>query len=127
ETSGNKTNQVLALRGFVRLIGLKSGRSEEETIKMYKRAMNLAPSANEKKMILAELANVKTLSALDMAAEYLDEAELQQEAAAAVIKMADDMMLKQPQRTRVLLQKVLQVIESDSLKKQAQEILEKIK
>jgi hypothetical protein len=118
---------VLALRGFVRLIGLKSGRSEEETIKMYKRAMNLAPSANEKKMILAELANVKTLSALDMAAEYLDEAELQQEAAAAVIKMADDMMLKQPQRTRVLLQKVLQVIESDSLKKQAQEILEKIK
>jgi hypothetical protein len=78
-------------------------------------------------MILAELASIKTLSALDMAAEYLDEAELRQEAAAAVIKMADDTMLKQPQQTKVLLQKVLEVIESDSLKKQAQEMLEKIK
>jgi hypothetical protein len=127
ETSGNKTNQALALRGFVRLIGLKSGRSEEETIKMYRTAMNLAPGVNEKKMILAELAKVKTLSALGMAAEYLDEAELQQEAAAAVIRMADKTMLKQPQQTKVLLQKVLQVTESDSLKKQAQKVLKKIK
>lgn len=127
ETSGNKTNQALALRGFVRLIGLKSGRSEEETIKMYRTAMNLAPGANEKKMILAELSKAKILSALDMAAEYLEDAELRQEAAAAVIKMADDTMLKDPQQTKVLLQKVLQVSESDSMKKQAQEILEKIK
>jgi type 1 glutamine amidotransferase len=37
ETCGDKTNQVLALRGFVRLIGLKSSRSEEETVKMYRK------------------------------------------------------------------------------------------
>ncbi|MHC4544492.1 MAG: HEAT repeat domain-containing protein, partial [Planctomycetota bacterium] len=41
QTSENKIHRVLALRGYVRLIGLDSGRPVEETMGMYKQAMSL--------------------------------------------------------------------------------------
>jgi HEAT repeat protein len=88
QTSDNKIHHVLALRGFVRLIGLGSGRSAKETIGMYKQAMSQASSAGEKKLVLSGLANMKTFAALQMAAGYLEDEALQQEAKAAVATIA---------------------------------------
>ena len=42
QNSTNKVFQVLALRGYVRLVGLDSQRPAEETVKLYMRAMELA-------------------------------------------------------------------------------------
>ena len=127
KTSDNKIRRVLALRGYVRLIGLDSDRSAEETIKMYRRAMDLAVNADEKKMVLSALANTKGIESLEMAAAYLDDKALQQEAAAAVVKIAESTLQSNPDKTKAVLEKVFKTTKSNSLRERAQELINEIK
>jgi len=128
QSSDNKLHRVLALRGYVRLIGLDSGRPEEETISMYKQAMELASSADEKKMVLSGLANVKSLAALEMAFRFrcLRDKAFEQEAEVAVIKIAEGTHGSHPQQTKAILQKVIQISKIDSLRQRAQELINQI-
>ncbi len=123
QTSDNLVHRTLALRGYVRLTGLESNRPAEETIKMYKEAMALAPNAAEKRMVLSGLGNTKSFEALQMAAGYLDDTELKQEAEAAVAKIAEATIRKHPQETKELLEKVLAATTSETVKEQAQKLL----
>jgi HEAT repeat protein/type 1 glutamine amidotransferase len=127
QTSDNETHRVLALRGYVRLIGLDSNRSAKETIKMYSQAMKLAANADEKKMVLSALANIKEIESLKMAAAYLDNEALQEEAGAAVVKIAESTLKSNPDKTKAVLEKVLKTTKSNSLREQAQELINKIK
>lgn len=123
QTSENPVQKTLALRGYVRLTGLESEKPAEEIIKMYKQAMALAPNAAEKKMVLSGLSNMKSIEALQMAGEYLTDSELKQEAEAAVVKIAESTIRKNPQQTRELLQKVLDGNPGESVKEQAGRLL----
>jgi len=126
KTSDNNVHRVLSLRGFVRLIGLESGRSQEETIKLYQEAMKLASDVGEKKMVLSGLATVKSTAALDMALSYLDNEELRQEAEAAVVNIADGIHENFPQQVADALPKVLAVTKNDSLRQKAEKLLEHV-
>jgi HEAT repeat protein len=123
ESSGNKVHRILALRGFVRLLGLASDRSAAETIEMYKKAMNLAPDAGEKKKVLSGLANTKSLAALQMAAGYLDEETLSVEAGAAVINIAGGIYADYPEQAKEMLNRIIKKTKTDSLRQQAQELI----
>jgi HEAT repeat protein len=125
-TSDNQVHRALALRGFVRLIGLDSHHSPEEKIRMYQEAMHLAPNENEKKAVLSALANIKTFAALQMAADYLDDEALQREAEVAVVKIAHGTRGSHPQQTKVVLQKVSKISKDDSLCQQARKLIEQI-
>ncbi|MGB2806931.1 MAG: HEAT repeat domain-containing protein [Sedimentisphaerales bacterium] len=127
QTSDNKLHRVLALRGFVRLIGLDSSRPAEETIGMYKQAMSLASDISEKKMVLSGLANIKSLSALKIAALYLDDKALQQEAEVALVKIAEAISDSFPAESKAALQKVIQISKNDFLRKRAQELISQFK
>ena len=127
QSSDNKLQHVLALRGFVRLIGLESNRPAEETIGMYKQAMSLASDTGEKKMVLSGLSNIKSLAALQMAAAYLEDKSLQQEAEVAVVKIAEAVVGSYPAESKAVLQMVSQVSKNDFLRKKAQELISKIK
>jgi hypothetical protein len=126
QTSDNETHRAMALRGYVRLIGLDSNRSAKETIKMYSQAMNLAANADEKKLVLSALANIKGIESLEMAAAYLDNEALTQEAGAAVVKIAESTLKSNPDKTKAVLEKVLKTTKSNSLQEQAQELLNEI-
>jgi HEAT repeat protein len=126
EDSDNKVHRILALRGFIRLLGLTSDRSADETIEMYKRAMSLAPNAGEKKKVLAGLANVKSLVAMDMAADYLDDEALSVEAGAAVINIAGGIYADHPEQAKDMLNRVIKTTKNDSLSQQAQELITKL-
>ena len=126
QNSDNKIHRVLALRGFVRLIGLASGRSAKETIGMYKQAMDLASSAALKRLVLSGLADVKSIGALQMAVEYLEDKGLQQEAEFTVVKIAEAIGGSHPQQSRDMLKKVIQISKNDSLCQQAQEVINQI-
>jgi len=126
-TSENKLHQVLSLRGFVRLIGLDSSSSPEQKIKMYQEAMELAPNADEKKMVLSGLANLKTFAALQMAAAYLEDSALQKEAEVAVVRIADGTYGSHPQKTKVILQNVIHISKDDSVRQRANRLIEQIK
>jgi HEAT repeat protein len=127
QASKNKIHRVLALRGYVRLIGLDSGRPSEETIGMYKQAMSLASDMSEKKMVLSGLANIKLLDALQMAASYLGDKDLQQEAEVAVVKIAEAIADSNPVESKAALQKIIQASKNDFLRKKAQELISQIK
>ena len=127
QAADNKLHHVLALRGYVRLIGLDSSRPVEEMIGMYKQAMSLASNTSEKKMVLSGLANIKSLAALQMAAAYMEDKSLQQEAEVAVVKIAEATGGSYPAESKTALQKVIQVSKNDFLRKQAQELLNRIK
>jgi HEAT repeat protein len=123
QTSENKVHKVLALRGFVRLLSLDSSRPAEEVIDLYKKAMDLAGDAAEKKRVLSGLAAAKSPAALTMAAQYLDDLTLHLEAESAAVQIAQATVGSDPQRTKEVLQKVIQGTKNDTLRQQAQQML----
>jgi HEAT repeat protein len=128
ESSKNKVHRILALRGFVRLLGLESERSADELLEMYKKAMSLAPNTGEKRRVLSGLGNVQTLDALQMTAGFLDDKNLSREASSAVVKIASGICDKFPKEANDVLKKIIaQTKESDPLRKQAQEVIDKIR
>ena len=127
QTTNNKIHRILALRGYVRLIGLDSSRPAEETIGMYKQAMSLASDTSEKKMVLSGLSNVKLLAALEMAASYLEDKDLQQEAEVAVVKIAETTIGGSPAESKAALQKVIQISKNEFLREQAKKLISQIK
>jgi HEAT repeat protein len=126
KTSENKVHRILALRGFVRLIGLEENQSADEKIKMYQQAMELSDNIREKRLVLSGLANVKSPAALEMAASYLQDTALQQEAEAAVIKISEGIYTDYPLQTKDVLNKIIQISKNDLLLKQAREIVKTI-
>jgi HEAT repeat protein len=126
QTSENQVHKTLALRGYVRLAGLKSNRPAEETMKMYKDAMSLAADVSEKKMVLSGLGSTDSFEAMEMASSYLDDKELKDEAEAAVVKIAEERVKNSPRvsaQTRDILQKVIDGTTNDSVREQAQKLL----
>jgi len=123
ENSDNKVHRILALRGFVRLLGLASDRPAGETIEMHKKAMSLAPDTGEKKKVLSGLASTKSLAAMQMAAGYLDDQTLSVEAGAAVVSIAGDIYTDHPKQAKEMLNQIIKTTKIDSLREQAQELL----
>ena len=126
QASDNKVHRVLALRGFVRLLGLAGDRPASETVDLYKKAMALAPNADEKKKVLSGLANTKSLESLTMAAEYLDDIDLHQEAQLTVVKVAQGIFGSYPEQTKAVLTKLMSGTKQDDLRQQAQEVIGQI-
>jgi HEAT repeat protein len=127
QTSTNQVHKVVALRGFVRLLALASDRTPEQTVDLYKKAMDLAGDATEKKRVLAGLASIKSLAALNMAAGYLDDVALHLEAESAAVRIAPAVVAANPQRVKEVLQKVIQGTQNDTIRAQAQQIVSQIK
>ncbi|MBT7299689.1 MAG: DUF1080 domain-containing protein, partial [Victivallales bacterium] len=80
----SEVHRVLALRGYVALTGKAGG----QAVPMLKTAGGLAKTANDKKLVLGGLGNVRSEAALLAVAPYLDDAEVREEAAAAAVKIA---------------------------------------
>jgi len=116
-------NRVLALRGYIRLIGLESDRPPEETVRMYREAMAEVTGDAERRLILSGLANMDVLPALEMAGEYLDDPNLSQEAASAVVSIAESTIESNPEETENYLQQVVDAIENEQILQNAREIL----
>lgn len=123
QTAESPRYKILALRGFVRLLGLESDRSAEETVDLYKKAMELAGDAQEKKRVLSGLATARSLAALNMAASYLDDLALHLEAESAAVQIAQGTCTSDPQRTKEVLAKVVQGTKQDAVRQQAQEMI----
>ncbi len=121
--SENQTHRILALRGFIRMIGLDTSSSAQQIVEKYKQAMDLSTEIGEKKMVLGGLSNEKSPDALEMAAAFLDDVDLQQEAQAAVVKIAEFTIKTKPERTKEFLQKVIQTTKSEPLKQRAQYLM----
>ena len=85
------SHRILALRGSVRLIGLDSSLSADQTIERYRKAMAIAPNEAERKFLLSAIGEVRSVSALQLVAAYLNDTKLHQEAEVATLAIAEDL------------------------------------
>jgi HEAT repeat protein len=126
KTEKGNTLSVLALRGYVRVVGLASKRPAGQTVAMLEEGMKAARRPEERKMVLGGLGEVKDVSALEAVVPYLSEEGLQGEACAAAIKVGRAVWEKNKEVTRGAMGKVLEVSQNEGQKRNAKEILEKI-
>ncbi|MFH1941512.1 MAG: HEAT repeat domain-containing protein [bacterium] len=126
ETSKDKSLQILALRGYIRSIGLDKGHSDDEKPAMYQKAYDLSSAVNEKRMVLSGLAETRSLAALTMAEKLLDDSSLKAEAEAAVLNISRRIWEQHPSETVEHLQKVMQKTRSEDVRQQARSLIERI-
>jgi len=117
--SSQTTHQVLALRGYVRLVG-EARLADAGKVKMLQDAMAAAKRPAEKRLVLSGLAAVPSAEALKAVTPYLDDAALSGEAAIAVVRMAAASL--SPEAVAAL-KKVAAVTKDANLRKQAQDLL----
>ncbi|MBN1846846.1 MAG: HEAT repeat domain-containing protein, partial [Sedimentisphaerales bacterium] len=117
--SDDARQAILATRGYIRLIGLDSERPVAQTVQMYQEAMGLAQRPEEKRAVLSGLANLKSLEALQIVAEAMDQPALQAEAASAAVKIAKSLSGHRDE-VRAAMQKVLEVSKNNTVRGEAE-------
>ncbi|MEX2380838.1 MAG: HEAT repeat domain-containing protein [Opitutales bacterium] len=120
------THRVVALRGYLRVLGLPGNRPLEERLEWYKKGMAVASRPEDKRMVLASLPASGSLPALKMVEPYLSEDSVKNEAAAAAIKIASGMDAGLLKEAEEIFRKVKDVAESDSIRDEAESILQQI-
>jgi len=127
KSTQDRTHRSLALRGLVRLLALpESGRSPQKTLEIYGELMSAARGPDEKKLVLSGLANVSDLKALQLTQACLDDEAIKTEAALAVVKIAGGICGGFPGEAKAAVQKVLAGTTDDSLRQQAQDVINTI-
>lgn len=81
--------RVLALQGYIRLVGLPSRRPVGETLRMYAAAQEVAERPEEKKAILSAVSDSEDPAALKLILPSLRDQAAAREAEAAVVRLAD--------------------------------------
>jgi HEAT repeat protein len=123
KTLSNPVHKILALRGYLRLVGDFQGISDERRMELLSRALPLTRRADEKKMMLGTLSNVNSAAALDMTLEFMAEQGLETEAQLAALNIAKSISGAYPQKVRQLCEEILAEPAGEATSLKAQEIL----
>jgi len=123
-TSENPTHRILALQGFIWLLGQPSDREPQTAVEMYLTAMSLAQRVEERKAALSGLSKLRHLSALQAAEGFLAEDELRAEAEAAVISIAQLIGPYQPEQARAAVLRVMNQTASQTTRTRGQQVLD---
>ena len=120
-TSDNAAHKVLAVRGAVRLTA--KDMSPEERMKILPEALKLATRPEEKREAIAALARLQSVESLQAVAPCLDDPAVQEEAAMAVVQIAEPLAKKDPDAVRDPVAKALKVTKNDRVRSTAERIL----
>src|SRR5690606_27373437 len=85
--TSNKQFRDEAIKAFVRLIGVNDFPDDQKVI-LLKDAMAVSQTKEQGRLILNELSKYATFPALMFAGEFIEQADLQQAAANAIIEIA---------------------------------------
>ena len=87
KTSDNAVEKTLALRGYIKLVGLPANRSAADTVKLLEGALGLAGRADEKRAIVAALPKYPCPEAMKLAERLKGDPAVAAEAALAISKI----------------------------------------
>ena len=124
KSSESKTHKILALRGYIRLIG-QSTQPADQKLALCKDAMGLADRDEEKKLALGALGGVPSAEALAIVAPFLDNAATKDEAAAAAVAIGEKIADSHAPQTAAAMKKVLKATTNADLQKRATEVLQR--
>lgn len=109
ENDANAENANTALEGYINLVKATSSANEGKVL-MLRKALEVSKSTATKQLVLRQLSQYPTFQALLVAGNFLDDAEVQQQAARAVMGIA----LAEPslygKEVRAIVQKTKEVI-----------------
>ncbi len=94
KSGGDPTLQILALRGYLKLVTLPSPRPASESARLLGEAMRLASQTAEKRNVLSLLATYPCKESLQLAEASLRDAAVASEAKVAVDQINDSMAAK---------------------------------
>lgn len=117
--------KVLALRGYVRMIGLT--KNAKQKLAAYSQAMELASRPDEKKLVLAGLGDVATVEALAKVEGYLTDPALKNEAFVAYERIGELLAGKNADAARAALNRVVESSGNKGLAEKAKKAIGKIK
>lgn len=123
--AGQKDNQrhhVLAIRGMVRLASAVEEKAAD--LETLAEALELAERPEEKRLVLGALGSAAQAKAATLAAALLDDPLLGEEAAVAVVRVAEKSEGADAQTLRPLLEKVVSQSKSEQLRTRAKKALE---
>jgi HEAT repeat protein len=83
-TAGDPARQILALRGYIKLVQIPSSRTPAETARLLKTAMGAATQANEKRAVLAIAQRLVCPESLELAQSAANDPQVAAEAKLAV-------------------------------------------
>jgi len=126
KTTKNTTYRVLALRGYVRLLGLDATASPKQAVRKYAEAMALAKRADEKKLVLSGLAGVAHVDALAVVGPHLDDKAVVDEAALAAVSIARATMGASRAEVRAAMAKVASAAKGTASAGEARKIIAQI-
>jgi len=89
-----------ALRAYIRVVTLRSERTEAETLAMLKKAMQAARDTADKQWCLSRSIVVRTMESVEWVAGYLDDPALAQTACEALAELARHRFLREPNKER---------------------------
>jgi len=98
--------RAIALRGYVRLVGTDETRSPEQRLAMYRDALSLADSREERLAVLAGLARLRLPGALECAAGLASDQGVREEAEAAEVAIARSIAGAWPDVAKAALQRI---------------------
>ncbi len=108
-----QTQRLLALRGYIRMIGLAAQeKSRDEVTKMYKAALDVAERPAEQKQVLAVMSKHPTVGALELVEPYLDDDEIKQEAKITYMAVATAVKSEHPDEAKAAYRKIQGVKET---------------
>ncbi|NLX20705.1 MAG: hypothetical protein GXY55_03410 [Phycisphaerae bacterium] len=122
-----QAHRQAALRGYVRLVRLPSGRSRAETFAMLKDAMALASEVKDRKTVLAAMHEAGCLEALQFVLPLLDDADLRAEAETAVLGIAVAVSGQHGAQAVAALERLRDSASGDDLRGKASRALDSLK
>ena len=122
-TASDNSVRGVALRGYVRMIGLNEQRSPVQALALYKEASALANSAAERRLILSGLPKHPSLESLQFARSLAADPEVRAEGELAVVEIGRRTAGAWRDETRAALEPIAGSSENADVKKGAAEAL----
>jgi HEAT repeat protein len=118
-----REGNAIALRGYVRMIGLNPAWDHGKAAALYAEAMELAPDPGQKKMLLSTLSSAGTRAAFATAKKALRNADLRADAEVALVKIAPSIAAASQDEVADTLTALKKNTESGYVRDEAEKIL----
>lgn len=118
--------RVSALRAYIRVASLESGRSDEETLQMLQWAFGVAERPEEKNLVADRVSAVRAMDTLRWLVKLLDDEDVAQEACHSIVDLAHHRDLRNPNRGEFVkaLRRVIEISEDPSIVSRAKGYIE---
>lgn len=119
-------HRVLALQGYLRLLALPTDRTVSETARLHRLAIAVAKAPDDYRRILAGLARLPSVEALDTVEPFLADDDVREDAARAILAISPGTAAEEPERTAQALRRAAARTQSAELKTSLESALERL-